>query len=176
MGLKRPVCGSLLSIIMAFSLVGCGDSNTTGERIRLLITPVPTPTITPLPLPTVGATTYTVQSGDTLSGIATRFGVTVDAIVRANNIADPNSLSEGQVLTIPARQVEPLPTIPLIGTGEVPTIPLTPVMTGTLTTGPSPTATLPPPDATPPQGPTVTEPSPEIPSTPGPTDSPTPGP
>jgi stage VI sporulation protein D len=45
--------------------------------------------------------TYTVQSGDTLSKIAKRFGVTVDAIVKANNIANPNLIKAGQVLKIP---------------------------------------------------------------------------
>lgn len=46
-------------------------------------------------------TTYTVQPGDTLSSIARTFGVTVDAIVQANNISNPNFIASGQVLTIP---------------------------------------------------------------------------
>ncbi|HEX6383555.1 MAG TPA: LysM domain-containing protein [Anaerolineae bacterium] len=46
-------------------------------------------------------TTYTVQPGDTLSSIARTFGVAVDAIVQANNIANPNFIVSGQVLTIP---------------------------------------------------------------------------
>ncbi len=63
-------------------------------------TPSPTPVpATPTPRPTVR--TYRVQSGDTLSSIAARFGVSVQALINANNIADPNSLSIGQVLIIP---------------------------------------------------------------------------
>jgi LysM repeat protein len=46
-------------------------------------------------------TIYTVQSGDTLSSIARAHGVTVQAIVEANNIANPNLIIAGQVLTIP---------------------------------------------------------------------------
>jgi len=46
---------------------------------------------------------YTVQSGDTLYKIARKFGVTVDAIVRTNNLANPNLIKPGQVLTIPAQ-------------------------------------------------------------------------
>ena len=46
-------------------------------------------------------TTYTVQPGDTLSSIAHTFGVTVDAIVQANNISNRNFIVSGQVLTIP---------------------------------------------------------------------------
>lgn len=47
------------------------------------------------------STTYTVQSGDTLGSIASRYGVTVDALAEANNIDNPNLIAVGQVLTIP---------------------------------------------------------------------------
>ncbi len=47
------------------------------------------------------ATTYTVRTGDTLFQIAQRFGTTVERIARANNISSLNSISVGQVLTIP---------------------------------------------------------------------------
>lgn len=45
--------------------------------------------------------TYTVRSGDTLSSIARRFGVTMDSIARASRLANVNLLSVGQRLTIP---------------------------------------------------------------------------
>lgn len=48
-----------------------------------------------------GGVTYTVRPGDTLWAIARRFGTTVQALVRANHIADPNLIYPGQVLTIP---------------------------------------------------------------------------
>ncbi|MDH7490545.1 MAG: M23 family metallopeptidase, partial [Anaerolineae bacterium] len=44
---------------------------------------------------------YVIQPGDTLFGIATRFGTTVDALAAANGIADPSSIQAGQSLTIP---------------------------------------------------------------------------
>ena len=43
---------------------------------------------------------YTVASGDVLSGIAIRFGVTVAQIQGWNNIKNPNVISVGQKLTI----------------------------------------------------------------------------
>ena len=44
--------------------------------------------------------TYTVKNGDTLSGIATRFGTTVEELARINNIADPDMVYVGQVIKI----------------------------------------------------------------------------
>ena len=45
-------------------------------------------------------TTYTVQSGNTLSGIAYKYGVTVSQLQQWNNISNPNVLYVGQVLRI----------------------------------------------------------------------------
>ncbi len=50
------------------------------------------------------AVTYTIQRGDTLGGIAIRFGVSVDELVQANGLADPNRIYVGQTLVIPGRQ------------------------------------------------------------------------
>jgi peptidoglycan/xylan/chitin deacetylase (PgdA/CDA1 family) len=43
---------------------------------------------------------YTVEAGDTLYSIASRFGTTVDAISQANRISDPARINVGQVLII----------------------------------------------------------------------------
>ncbi len=45
--------------------------------------------------------TYTVQPGDTLYGIAQKFGVSWEAIAEANNIEDATTLRVGQKLVIP---------------------------------------------------------------------------
>lgn len=44
---------------------------------------------------------HTVSPGETLAGIARRYGTTVRALVRANDIADPNLIRVGQVIRIP---------------------------------------------------------------------------
>ena len=46
---------------------------------------------------------YTVAAGDALSGIAIRFGVTVEEIATWNNIKDVNVIIAGQKPTIYAR-------------------------------------------------------------------------
>lgn len=45
-------------------------------------------------------TTYTVKSGDTLSGIASKFGTTYQKIAADNGISNPNLIYPGQVLKI----------------------------------------------------------------------------
>jgi len=45
-------------------------------------------------------TTVTVRSGDTLSAIARANNTTVDALVKANNIQNPNLIFAGQTITI----------------------------------------------------------------------------
>ncbi len=51
--------------------------------------------------PASDGTVYVVRAGDTLGSIAARFGVSVSAIARANNIANPNRIYVGQRLVIP---------------------------------------------------------------------------
>jgi LysM repeat protein len=46
---------------------------------------------------------YVIQSGDTLAAIATRYNITIDEIVRANNMANPDFVFVGQRLVIPVR-------------------------------------------------------------------------
>jgi murein DD-endopeptidase MepM/ murein hydrolase activator NlpD len=48
-----------------------------------------------------GGLQYVVQPGDTLTSIATRFGISVDALSSANGITNPNQLFAGQPLNIP---------------------------------------------------------------------------
>lgn len=55
------------------------------------------------PTPTTPPRTYTVQAGDTPIAIANRMGVTVDALLAANNLTldDARRLRTGQVLVVP---------------------------------------------------------------------------
>jgi LysM repeat protein len=62
----------------------------------------PVPLVAPAPPPTTSGTQYTVVRGDTFSGIAKKFGVSVRAIEDANPNVQPTRLQIGQTLTIPA--------------------------------------------------------------------------
>ena len=44
--------------------------------------------------------TYTVKSGDTLSGIAAKYGTTYQKLAQINGISNPNVIYAGQVLKI----------------------------------------------------------------------------
>jgi LysM repeat protein len=65
----------------------------------------------------VSAATYIVQPGDTLWRLSRQFGTTVEAIVQANNIPNPNLIFVGQVLEIPGAPttvpVTPIPITPI---------------------------------------------------------------
>jgi murein DD-endopeptidase MepM/ murein hydrolase activator NlpD len=45
--------------------------------------------------------TYRIQSGDTLSALASRFGTTVSALAKENNISNPNLIIAGKSLRVP---------------------------------------------------------------------------
>ena len=57
----------------------------------------------PTGTPVVQGQRYVVESGDTLGSIASQFGVTVDEIISANRIENPDLIRVGQELIIPER-------------------------------------------------------------------------
>jgi LysM repeat protein len=63
--------------------------------------PAASPTPAPTPRPTQASATYTVQSGDTLSGIAGEHGTTWQILAELNDIENPRQLRVGQVIKLP---------------------------------------------------------------------------
>lgn len=65
---------------------------------------------------------HTVRRGETLSGIAARYGTTMQAILSANRIANPNLVYVGQVLNVPIIRTTivpaPRPATPTTPTGR----------------------------------------------------------
>jgi nucleoid-associated protein YgaU len=66
--------------------------------------PSPSPSASPTtsPSPTIGPIIHVVERGETLTSIAAEYGVTVEALKKANDIEDPNLIFVGQELVIPA--------------------------------------------------------------------------
>ena len=106
-----------LAVMAQTTSVQAGDTQTGNTAV----TPQP-PAISPATdaLPQNGPTIeYVVQSGDTLAVIAAKLGSTQDAIIKANNIADPNLLYVGARLIIPTGNSSP--SIPEVATPVAPT-------------------------------------------------------
>ena len=95
---------------------------------------LPTATTVPSNLPKGQKVEYIVQAGDSLARIAALFDSTIDDIIAANNIKDPNAIKVGDLLIIPVNMVTPTATRPPTSTSippgpgtSQPTITLTPV-------------------------------------------------
>jgi LysM repeat protein len=71
-------------------------------------TALPSPAVTdqpsPTPTPGVQLVNHVVQRGDNLIALAARYDTTVQAIVKANNLANPDSIWVGQTLVIPSNE------------------------------------------------------------------------
>ena len=98
-----------------------GVTPTTTPTETATLAPTATATETPVPsaTPTTVGTEYVVQRGDTLARIAARFGTTVTAILRANNLANPDVIYVGQRLIVPAGTGSASPTPATPPTPEV---------------------------------------------------------
>lgn len=72
---------------------------------------LPTPTPLPTGLPRGFEIQYTIQSGDTLENLASRFNSTVEDIMKTNKITDQNAIEVGQIITIRINLVTPTPTV-----------------------------------------------------------------
>ena len=112
----------VLALGLIFLAVSCGGGSAAGDETPTQPPATNTPAqavagarndVTATPAPGVNADgTYTVAEGDTLWEIAARFETTVEAIVGANELADADSLTVGQVLNVrPAAEATPSATV-----------------------------------------------------------------
>lgn len=65
------------------------------------ITNQPAATATSAPASSGSPEIYVVEAGDSLFGIALKFGLTIDALMQANNLTNPDFVFVGQRLSIP---------------------------------------------------------------------------
>lgn len=96
-----------MALVLSLALAACGGDD---EEPEAAPTPTPTPTAVPFqPSATeeaeddaaASASTYAVESGDTLSSIAARFDTSISAIVELNELDDADTLAIGDELLIP---------------------------------------------------------------------------
>ena len=83
-----------LSVIVDLNEIPDPDNLIVGQRLRL-------PEGTEIPEQEDAPGPYTVQPGDTLSAIAVTYGVSINDLMAANGLSDPNSIFGGQELRIP---------------------------------------------------------------------------
>ena len=127
---RRRIALIALPVVLALVVTSCfGEDEDPAESTTTTAQAAPAPppatpatppetvpvTVPPTPPETVPVTTattqppvdgdrillYTVQAGDTLFSIAQRFGVSLDDVIEANNISNPDVIYEGDTLTIP---------------------------------------------------------------------------
>jgi LysM repeat protein len=103
-GRKTGIALGVLVVLMIGAFValfgfggGGGESSTTARSTVATSARTRITTST-----TRGPITYLVQRGDTITGIADKFGVPPDFVIDANQITTPDRLTEGQSLIIPA--------------------------------------------------------------------------
>jgi LysM repeat protein len=103
-----------VDVLLALNNFGNACPIKPGQKIFIPVEGQTLPTDTPLPTNLAKGVKqeYIVKSGDTLASIANRFGTTVDAIMKENNLKDANVIKFGDKLTITANTVTatPLPT------------------------------------------------------------------
>jgi len=100
----------IVGVILILTTLACGGADRILPPTITLVRPptdTPRPTDTPAPTHTVRPrpdpvqTIHVVQPGETLSGIARQYGVSVDALMAANDITDPHLIKIGQEIIIP---------------------------------------------------------------------------
>ena len=93
-GFVLAVLGGLFALVLVLSLIAARLSPSSSGASRSSVR---------------AADSYTVQPGDTLSGIADRHGTTVAALVGANGLEDADQLEVGQRLSLAGGKARPTP-------------------------------------------------------------------
>jgi len=100
--LRAPIARALAVGGIVVAVAACGTTDgASQERLPPIRTTVASTSTTTTTIPP-GQRFYTVNSGDTLAVIAERFEVTVQSIVDANGLENPDDIQAGQTLEIPS--------------------------------------------------------------------------
>jgi LysM repeat protein len=118
------IVGAVACATMFVALAGCTSSSPSVTTTSQPATAVATAAVTQATSVTTVVSSYVVESGDSLAEIAKRFGVTMSAIMEANNITNPDRVLVGQKLVIPPATTTTKP-IPTTSTAPPSTLPAT---------------------------------------------------
>jgi LysM repeat protein len=113
-------------LVLFLVLAVCAASSATPVQAHSALAPASRP---------LADAQYVVQAGDTLSGIAARFGVSTQALVAANALSNPNLIFAGQQLVIPGVPANAVPS-PATGSGPTGPAPAASASGGTYTVQP----------------------------------------
>lgn len=108
----------LLAAVGVIALAACTSASSENGR-STPSTSAPATTVAPTTT-TTPTTAYPVKRGDTLTKIAKVFGVSTAAILAANQLANGDRLTEGQVLQIPPQPPAQLTVAPPDGIAGTP--------------------------------------------------------
>lgn len=102
-----------LYVLMAVNQITDPTLLYVGQELTLPSPEVGLQSATPLPanLPRGTKIQHWVLPGETLQSIAAAYNSTVEAIIEASEITDPNKIQAGQYLTVPVNLVTPTPTV-----------------------------------------------------------------
>ncbi len=96
---NSQVTGTIIQPGDVLKIPNCDATGSTGSTVTQ---PTAEPNV-PATALSSGSQTYVVKRGDTLYTIGLKFGVSAKAIQEANNISNPDRISLGQELVIPAK-------------------------------------------------------------------------
>jgi LysM repeat protein len=97
-GVRQPA-GTAIPVITSTTVVAIATA--TVPRSAPVSATATIPRLAPTAVKPATSVAYQVVAGDTLWGIATRYGSSVDAIVSANRLVDADSIVPGARLVIP---------------------------------------------------------------------------
>jgi LysM repeat protein len=144
--LRAAACCACIPALLIAAACGGGSGGDSPSQARAGVTAT-LPATLPSPIAVgngviqnAGGSTYTVKSGDTLAGIAARFGVSLEDLRAANPSVNASSLSVGQSIKLPSG-TSPNPTPAADTPGPAPTDTPPPPPPDTPTPEPQPTNT-----------------------------------
>ena len=100
---------------------GSAQPNPPANQASTAATPAASATPAAAPATAGSAKTHEMQPGETLTKVASEYGVSITELEKANNITDPKKIRAGTVLNIPEGGTAPVATQPAPATAAAPT-------------------------------------------------------